>query len=124
MENSGLRTRILKEMERVIATSSAKRKITEKVQAFHEAIIKKHYNASDIAIDYHRHRVKMNIIVNETGYNPNTVNLNLEVIPTNLFFKNLRDFLSSCLESDNKSLAFYAKLLQDFTNKKTPQLMA
>ncbi|MEM1336998.1 MAG: hypothetical protein AAF717_05165 [Bacteroidota bacterium] len=123
MENSGLRTRILKEMEKVIATSSAGRKITKKVEAFHEAIIKKHYNASDIAIDYHRHRIKMNIIVNEEGYNPNAVNLNLEVIPTNLFFKNLNDFLSSCLESDNKSVAFYARLLQDLTNKKTTQFV-
>lgn len=122
MENSGLRMRILKEMERVIATSSTRRKITEKVQAFHEAIIKKHYNASDIAIDYHRHRIEMNIIVNEQGYDPNTVNLNLEVIPTNLFFKNLSDFLNSCLERDNKSVAFYARLLQDLTSTKTTQL--
>ncbi|MEM6542022.1 MAG: hypothetical protein AAF634_12725, partial [Bacteroidota bacterium] len=67
--------------------------------------------------------IKMNIIVNEEGYNPNAVNLNLEVIPTNLFFKNLNDFLSSCLESDNKSVAFYARLLQDLTNKKTTQFV-
>ena len=121
MENSGLKTRILKEMERLIAKSSAKGEMTKKARSFHEAIIKKHYNASDITIDYHRRRIRMNVIMNEKNYTPNTVNLNLDVLPMNLFFKNLGDFLNSCLESDPKSLAFYAKLLQDFTSRKMAQ---
>ena len=123
MENSGLKTRILKEMERLIAKSSAKGEMTKKVRSFHEAIIKKHYNASDITIDYHRRRIRMNVIMNEKNYTPNTVNLNLDVLPMNLFFKDLRDFLNSCLESDPKSLAFYAKLLQDFTSRKMAQMV-
>lgn len=105
------------EMERLIARSSAKGKMTKKIQSFHEAIIKKHYNAADVAIDYHRHRIKMNVLMDESGYDPKTVNLDLDLLPTNLFFKNLRDFLKSCLERDAKSIAFYAKLIKDLSNK-------
>lgn len=106
------------EMERLIARGSAKGKMTKKIQSFHEAIIKKHYNASDVKIDYHRHRVKMNLIMDESGYDPKTANVNLAILPMNLFFKNLRDFLKSCLEEDAKSIAFYAKLIKDLSNKK------
>jgi hypothetical protein len=105
------------EMERLIARSSAKGKMTKKVQSFHEAIIKKHYNAADVSIDYHRHRVKMNVVIDENGYDPNKVNTNIPILPMNLFFKNLRDFLKSCLEGDAKSIAFYAKLIKDLSNK-------
>lgn len=105
------------EMESLIARSSAKGKMTKKIQSFHEAIIKKHYNASDVVIDYHRHRVKLNLVIDENAYDPKTVNVNLAILPMNLFFKNLRDFLKSCLESDAKSLAFYAKLIQDLSHK-------
>lgn len=117
METLNVKSRILMEMERLIARSSAKGKMTKKIQSFHEAIIKKHYNASDVSIDYHRHRVKMNIVMNENGYDPKTVNVDLTVLPMNLFFKNLRDFLKSCLEADAKSIAFYAKLIRDLSNK-------
>ncbi len=123
MEKSGLKTRILKEMERLIAKSSAKGEMTKKAQSFHEAIIKRHYNASDVVIDYHRHRIRMHVIMDEKGYDPNTVNLNLDVLPVNLFFKNLGVFLNSCLENDTKSIAFYAKLLQDFTSKKMAKMV-
>ena len=106
------------EMEKLIARSSAKGKMTKKVQSFHEAIIKKHYNASDVIIDYHRHRVKMNIVMDEKGYDPKTINMDLAILPMNLFFKNLREFLKSCLERDAKSIAFYAKLITDLSPNK------
>lgn len=105
------------EMERLIARSSAKGKMTKKIQSFHVAIIKRHYNASDVSIDYHRHRVKMNVVLDENGYDPKTVNVDLAILPMNLFFKNLRDFLKSCLEADAKSIVFYAKLIKDLSNK-------
>jgi len=117
MENSRLKTRILMEIEKIISRSSIKGDMTKKTQDFHQSIIKKHYNASDVKIDYHRHRVKMNIVLDDTSYNPKTANINLNTLPMNLFFKNLYDFLKSCIEKDTKSLAFYAKLIQDYTNK-------
>lgn len=118
MESLNVKSRILMEMERLIARSSAKGKMTKQVQSFHEAIIKKHYNASDVVIDYHRHRVKMNIMVDDQGYDPKSVNVNLALMPMNLFFKNLRDFLKSCLEQDAKSIVFYARLIQDLSPQK------
>jgi len=124
MENSSLKTRILTEVEKIIARSSAKGKMTKKIQDFHEAIIKKYYNASDAQIDYHRHRVKMNIVINDEVYDPKTVNINLKTLPMNLFFKNLSDFLKSCIEKDPKSLAFYSKLVCDFSNRSSYQLIA
>ncbi|MEM1257620.1 MAG: hypothetical protein AAGC45_03015 [Bacteroidota bacterium] len=117
METLNVKSRILMEMERLIARSSAKGKMTKKIQSFHEAIIQKHYNASDVSIDYHRQRVKMNLVMDEDGYDPKTINVDLAVLPMNLFFKNLRDFLKSCLEVDAKSIAFYAKLIQNLSNK-------
>lgn len=122
METLNVKSRILMEMEKLIARSSAKGKMTKKIQSFHEAIIKKHYNASDVVIDYHRHRVKMNIVMDENGYDPKTVNMNLVILPMNLFFKNLREFLKSCLEGDPKSIAFYAKLITDLSSKKKIQM--
>ena len=105
------------EMERLITRSSAKGKMTKKIQSFHEAIIKKHYNASDVRIDYHRHRINMNIVLDDRAYDPQKVNIGLPILPTNLFFKNLKDFLRSCLQSDANSIAFYAKLIKDISNK-------
>ena len=118
METLNVKSRILMEMERLIARSSAKGKMTKSIQSFHEAIIKKHYNASDVSIDYHRHRVQMNLVMDEKTYDPKTVNIDLAVLPMNLFFKNLCEFLKSCLEVDAKSVAFYAKLIQEVSPKK------
>ena len=122
MENSGLKTRILMEIEKIIARSSAKQKMTKKMQEFHTAIIKKHYNATDVKIDYHRHRVMMNVVLNDDRYRPEEVNLNMEVLPMNLFFKSLSAFLKSCLDSDAKSIAFYAKLIQKLSAPRKRQL--
>jgi len=122
MENLNVKSRILMEMERLIVRSSTKGKMTKKIQFFHEAIIKKHYNASDITIDYHRHRIKMNAVMDESGYDPKTINMDLALLPMNLFFKNLQDFLKSCLEQDSESIAFYAKLLKDVSHKERTQV--
>ncbi len=119
MENSVLGTKILMEMEKLIGQTVIKGKMTKKVQHFHEAIIQKHYNATDVVIDYHRHRVKMHVVVDEQPYDPTKINLNLSLLPTNLFFKNLQLFLKSCLERDAKSLAFYSGLIKNLTNRET-----
>ncbi len=122
MENLNVKSRILMEMERLIARSSAKGKMTKNIQSFHKAIIKKHYNAADISIDYHRHRIKMNVVLDENSYDPTAANVDLAVLPMNLFFKNLCEFLKSCLEADSKSVAFYARLMKELSNKESAQL--
>ena len=64
------------------------------------------------------HRVKMNIVIDEELFDPKTVNMNMSILPMNLFFKNLKVFLKSWLERDAKSIAFYAKLITDLSPNK------
>lgn len=117
MKNSSLKRRILLDVENLISRSSSFQKSSSKFNKFNVAILKKHYNAADVSIDYHRNRVTMNIIVDDKQYDPKTINTNLSTIYTNLFFENLKDFLNSCIDKDTKSLAFYASLLRTFTKK-------
>lgn len=124
MDNSILKTRILTEVEKIISGSSAKGKMTRKIQDFHEAIIKKHYNAADVKIDYHRRRIKMDIVMDDEAYNPKKPNINLKTLHMNLIFENIHAFLKSCIEKDTKSLAFYAKLIQGFSNTTTAKLIS
>jgi len=124
MENSNLRGRILMEMEDLIAQSCPKRKVDQKFEPLHVDLIKKHYNAAEVSIDYHRGRVEMDLVINDKDYDPKTVNLYLPTLHMNLWFRDLCDFLKSCIDSDAKSLAFYASLLQSFKGKDKPLTMA
>ncbi len=80
-------------------------------------LIKKHYNAAEVSIDYHRRRVEMDLVINDKDYDPKTVNLYIPTLHMNLWFRDLRDFLKSCIDSDPKSLAFYASLLRSIKAK-------
>ena len=117
MENSRLRDRILMEIENLITRSCNKNALNKGFEELHKLILKKHYNATDVSIDYHRNRVKMDLVMDDQMYDPKSVNLQIATIPSNFFFKNLCEFLKSCLDDDSKSLAFYAGLLRSFTKK-------
>lgn len=117
MENSRLRDRILMDIESLISRSCANGVLDKSFQNFHKLIVKKHYNATDVSIDYSRNRVNMDIVLDDSMYNPRAVNLQMNTFPANFFFKNLCEFLKSCLDKDNKSLAFYAGLLRSFAKK-------
>ncbi len=117
MEKSRIRGRILMEIESLISQSCNPGNLNKSFQNLHKLILKKHYNATDVAIDYHRNRVKMELVMDDKDYDPRSVNLDLPTIPANFFFKNLCDFLKSCLDDDNKSLAFYAGVLRSFAQK-------
>lgn len=123
MGNSRLTTRILMEMENLITRSSKKENITSRFQDLHKSILRKHYNAADVEIDYHRHRVKMDVVLNDEDYNHSTINTVVQTIPVNLFYKDLAVFLRSCLLKDVKSLAFYACLLQKHTDQDISMLV-
>lgn len=120
MENSNLKGRILNEMEILIAQSCPKHKVTIDYETLHIAILQNHYNATDVSIDYHRRRVEMELVMDDHDYDPKTVNLYMPTIHANLWFKNLRDFLKSCIDYDNRSLAFYAGLLRSYSGKNLP----
>ncbi|MGI9547343.1 MAG: hypothetical protein ACR2MM_08910 [Flavobacteriaceae bacterium] len=123
MRKSELRGRILMEIESLISQSCTTGKLNKRFQNLHKLLLKKHYNAADVSIDYHRKRVKMDLVMDDRDYNPRSLNIHLPTIPANFFFKDLCDFLKSCLDDDNKSLAFYAGLLRSYS-KKDVTLMA
>ncbi len=116
MENSSLKGRILREIESLIAQSCPKQKVPIKFENLHVALLKKYYNAADVSIDYHRKRVEMDIVMDDLAYDPQKVNTDLPILHANLWFRNLADFLRSCLDKDNRSLAFYAGLLKSYQN--------
>ena len=124
MKKSELRGRILIQIERLIAQSCVPGRLSTSFQNLHESIIKKHYNAADVSIDYHRQRVKMEIVLDDEAYDPKSTNSDLPTIPANFYFKNLCDFLKSCVSDDQKSLAFYSGILKTFARKDTGIMMA
>ncbi|MDX1768743.1 hypothetical protein [Arenibacter troitsensis] len=117
MENSGLKKRVLTEIEKLISKSCSKHKMSPKFQKLHVAILKKYYNAADVSIDYHRKRVIMDIVMDDSCYDPKKVNSSLPILRANLLFKNLKEFLSSSLDKDNVSIAFYARLIRAYENR-------
>lgn len=117
MENSNLTGRILMEMEDLIAKSCPQQRVDQQFESLHVDLIKKYYNAAEVSIDYHRKRVEMDLVVNDRDYDPKTVNLYLPTLHMNLRYRNLRDFLKSCIDSDTKSIAFYACLIRKFKGK-------
>ena len=117
MENSKLRRRIIMEMEILIAQSCPKQKVNQNFETLHVDLIKKHYNAAEVSIDYHRRRVEMDLVLNDKDYDPKTVNLYIPTLHVNLWFRDLCDFLKSCIDHDTKSIAFYASLIRSFKGK-------
>ncbi|NND14893.1 MAG: hypothetical protein HKN89_01050 [Eudoraea sp.] len=120
MEKSSLRERILMEVDNLISHSCSNGEITEQSQYLHRVLLKKHYNAVGVNIDYHRKRVEMDIVIDDTDYDPKTVNIAVPTVHANMIFKNLKNFLQSCVDSDTKSLAFYAGLLRSLTKREVP----
>ena len=116
MENPSLNGKILVDIQNLISRSCPNRKIPQKLKNLHVALLKKHYNAADVSIDYHRKRVELDIVMDDAAYDPKQVNLHVPLLHANLLFKNLSDFLKSCIDRDKGSLAFYAGLLRSYAN--------
>lgn len=118
MEKSRLKGKILLELDTLISLSCKSPKSFKKYKELHVALLKKYYNAAYVDIDYHRHRVKMDIVTDDAMYHPNKVNTHLPILYTNLLFDNLKTFLRSCIDKDDKSIGFYSQLLSAFTGQK------
>ena len=123
MRKLSLRTKILKEIENLV-TGSSKAKVRRKYERLHVAILKNHYNAASVSIDYHRKRVEMDIVVDDNAYDPKKINTQIPILHANLLFSNLNDFLKSCIDNDSKSLAIYSRLLKSFNNKESKYTIA
>lgn len=121
MKSKMIENRILSDLEELISESCNHRESNTRFEDLHRDLLRNHYNAADVDIDYHRKRIKMLVLTDESGYRPGGVNLNLPVVYVNLLFGNLREFLTGCLRRDRRSLSFYAQLLRGFKSK-SPQL--
>ena len=124
MEKSRLKGKIVLELDKLISLSCKSPSSLKQYEQLHVALLKKYYNAVDVHIDYHRHRVQMDIVTDDSFYKPNKVNTHLPILHTNLLFDNLRSFLTSCIDRDEKSIGFYSQLLTRFTDKKIIQSLA
>ena len=120
MENQSLKGRILKELEGLISRSCDRGRKSGNFRRLHQLIVQKHYNATKVDIDYHRKRVTLEVVSDDQAYHPGRANINLPTFRANLLFSNLKDFLKSCVETDNKSLAFYAWLLRTYDKNEVP----
>ncbi len=118
MEKSKLKGKILLELDKLISQSCKSSQSINTYEQLHIALLKKYYNAANVNIDYHRHRIKMDIVTDDSFYDPKKVNTHLPLLYANLLFDNLKSFLSSCVDNDEKSIGFYSQLLTKFTGKK------
>lgn len=119
MKNSKLKGRILLEMENLIEKSCPKKIITLDFEKLHIAILKNHYDATEVSIDYHRRRITMAILIDGFKYDHNKVNLFLPTMYANFSFRNLCDFLKNCIDYDHKSLAYYAAIIASLKKEET-----
>jgi hypothetical protein len=120
MEKQSVKGRILTELEGLISQSCKRGSTSGNFRRIHQLIVQKHYNATEVDIDYHRKRVTLEVVSDEEAYHPGRLNINLPTFRANLIFGNLKEFLKSCVETDNKSLAFYAWLLRTYDKKEVP----
>lgn len=117
MEKVYHRGNILTELEQLISKSCTEGQDSPRFRDLHQLLVKKHYNATEVAIDYHRKRIAMEVVLDDSKYHPGRINLCLPTFRVNLLYKDLKEFLYSCVATDNKSLAFNAWLLKSFTKR-------
>lgn len=122
MEKSELRDTIMLELKKRITESCVPEYMNKVYREFHQLLIRNYYKAVDAKIDYHRKRVHMNLLLDDKDYKPGKANTYLPLMPSNFYYKDLKEFLLSCLSDDHRSLAFYRGLLKPFCKNK-PEFM-
>ncbi len=116
MKKLELRMKLVTQIYNLISSTCSQR-INNDARALHIAIIKKHYNAIDVTIDYYRKRIVMDIVMDDIDYSPDTINTHIPTFKANFYYLDLQNFLKSCIAKDDKSIAFYACLLQEAKQK-------
>ncbi|MEX0275862.1 MAG: hypothetical protein AB3N16_15935 [Flavobacteriaceae bacterium] len=124
MKKTKLKERIIAEIQGLLSQSCDSKKLTKEHSDLHIALLKKYYNAAHVQIDYHRKRITLHLLYDDSDYRPNTVNINIPTLYTNLKFNNLYTFLKNCLERDKNSLGFYAGLIRSMTKREVTPTMA
>lgn len=113
---------VQKKMEILINKSCQNGNTKNSLKELHIALIQKYYNASDVSIDYHRQRVNMNILFDDSSYNPKSIHNSLDTFPVNLLFNNLGEFLKTCIEDVHKHVPFYTELLKTYNTPRVREL--
>lgn len=92
---------ILKEMNNLISYSCNNEAIsTNRFATFHKALIKKHFEASEVEINLNQNNLFLKIPIEANRY----ATINFE-------FKDFEALLKSCIEDDLESLFFYQNML-------------
>lgn len=88
-------------------------------ELFHKMLIRISYKAANISIDYHRKRVYMNVVSEDKYYDLETLNHPFaSTMSVNLVYKDLNDFLKTCIVEDEDSLNYYPTLISRFFKRK------
>lgn len=115
MKNLSPNQTIAIKLSELVSHSCTKPEVTETDRYLHRELLKSHFKASDVFIDYDRKRVILDIQVEEASpYNPKIINLFTPVVHTNLPYTELHHFLHECIEVNNSNADFYSTLVQEF----------
>ena len=121
MESFRQRGGILMELQNLISQSFAPGNSIKGFENLHKQILKRHYNAKNVSIDYHRQRVKMDLILEGKEYDTVITAGQLSTIPANFYFEDIGDFLISCLSDDVHNMNFYKELINSVAATETEE---
>lgn len=114
MENNLNKKNILQEMKHLLRYSCKESAIENNYfESLHVAILKKHFNAGDVKIDYVSRTIHLSMCVDE---NPGFFGRK-SFVDVEMKFRNIYEFLEDCLEDDNRDLSFYKNILSFYNSR-------
>lgn len=107
-------------MESLIYRSGIEKNRPDFNEELHKSLVARYYNAENVAFDYHRKRVWMDVTQGGPGMEDNPGNVQESILRINLRYDDLAEFLKSCLSRDSESLAFYIRILRSYPQNELP----
>ncbi|SFU29445.1 hypothetical protein SAMN05216480_101479 [Pustulibacterium marinum] len=105
---------VLQEIRFLLRTSCQEESLQQKhFESLHCAILKKHFKAGDVKID-HRNKVihlSMNVDSSANFFGQKSY------VDVEMKFKNIYDFLESCLETSDQNIVFYRNILKFYNQR-------
>ena len=81
----------------------------------HCAILKKHFNAKDVRIDYVDKTINLNMYVEHAVKKSKYINVDMK-------FKDINTFLLGCLDQENQDIMFYKNILNFYSINKVVEV--
>lgn len=81
----------------------------------HTAILKKHFNAKDVKIDYDNKTINMNMFVEHSVKKSKYLNVDMK-------FKDIYTFLMGCLDYEQQDFLFYRNILTFYSINKVVEV--